>query len=282
MIGKKQKYSYYTHLRRQHHNNQKNKIITPITENHIWLYGFHTVKAVLDNPQRKLHRLLITKNACNRLGLNKPGLLPYPVEVTEPKTLDRLLGSETVHQGIMIETEPLPLGNLENFRDTCSLLTVLDQVTDPQNVGSIMRSSAAFNVSALITTARHSPQESGVLAKAASGALELVNYIAVRNMAETLEKLHEAGFQTVALDAKGIQPLETTFSGHKIALVFGAEGKGLRKRTRETVSMLARLDTPGMIQSLNVSNAAAIALYTAHSYLNSQSLEDSKNSLLSC
>lgn len=275
MNEKTPKDSHYARLRRRHRaaktgktaKSHAKKAIAPATvpEGRLWLYGFHTVEAALKNPRRKIYRLLMTKNAYARLGLDK-SYLPCQPELTEPRMLDRQLGSEAVHQGIMIETEPLVARKLTDLRDS-SLIIILDQITDPHNVGAIMRSAVAFNAGALITTARHSPQESGVLAKAASGALELTDHITVRNLAEALETLHETGFQTFGLDSEGLQSLETAFSGRQIALVLGAEGKGLRQKTRQTVSALARLDMPGAIKSLNVSNAAAIALYAAHSYL---------------
>jgi len=272
MTGKTPKDSHYARLRRQHRAARTGgKSHTPVTssEGHIWLYGFHTVETALKNPRRKIHRLLMTKNAHARLGLSESDL-PCPVELADTKTLDHQLGPEAVHQGIMIETEPLATGKLNNLHDS-SLIIVLDQITDPHNVGAIMRSAVAFKADALITTARHSPQESGVLAKAASGALELIEHITVRNLAEALETLHETGFQTLGLDSENSRPLELTFSGKQIALVLGAEGKGLRQKTRQTVSALACLDMPGAIKSLNVSNAAAIALYAAWSYLDHHS-----------
>ena len=140
-------------------------------------------------------------------------------------------------------------------------------MTDPHNVGAIMRSAVAFNAGALITTQRHSPTESGVMAKSASGALEMIPYIQITNLADALEELHKLGFVSIGLDSEGPAPLEETLSGAKIALVLGAEGKGLRQKTRQTVSALARLDMPGAIKSLNVSNAAAIAMYAARSHL---------------
>ncbi len=146
-------------------------------------------------------------------------------------------------------------------------MLVLDQVTDPHNVGAIIRSAVAFGAGALITTSRHSPQESGVLAKAASGALELIPHIEVRNLAEAIEELHSLGFMTIGLDSEGPQEMELTLTGDRLAIVLGAEGKGLRQKTRETVTALARLDMPGEIKSLNVSNAAAISLYAAERYL---------------
>jgi len=230
------------------------------------LYGIHTVRAVLDNPQRKIRRLLVTRNALARLELSEPLDLPYPAEIVEPREIDKLVGSDAVHQGALVEAMPLKPKRLGDLKDT-RLLLVLDQVTDPHNVGAIMRSAVAFSAGALITTGRHSPQESGVLAKSASGALEHVDHIEVRNLADALGELTELGFQTLGLDSDGPVVLEDSFAGARIALVLGAEGKGLRQKTRETVATLARLDMPGAIRSLNVSNAAAISLYAAHRHL---------------
>ena len=230
------------------------------------LYGLHTVRAALDNPARRIRRMLATRNALSRLGVAEPSALPFPVEIVEPREIDRIVGGEAVHQGVLVEAEPLIPKRLSALSDT-PLVLVLDQVTDPHNVGAILRSGVAFGVGAVVTTARHSPAESGVLAKAASGALEHIDMIEVRNLAEALEELHEAGFETIGLDSEGPAELEQTFSGNRIALVLGAEGKGLRQKTRTTVTALARLDMPGAIRSLNVSNAAAIALYAAHRHL---------------
>lgn len=230
------------------------------------LYGLHTVRAAIDNPRRKIKRMLVTRNAAERLEIGDLAALPFPVEIVEPRDIDKITGSDAVHQGVLIEAEPLKPKRLDALGDTL-LVLVLDQVTDPHNVGAIMRSAVAFGAGALITTARHSPQESGVLAKAASGALEQVDQIEVRNLAEALGQLHDSGFQTIGLDSDGPDELEASFSGGKIALVLGAEGKGLRHRTRETVTTLARLDMPGAIRSLNVSNAAAVSLYAARRWL---------------
>jgi 23S rRNA (guanosine2251-2'-O)-methyltransferase len=230
------------------------------------LYGLHTVRAALDNSARKIRKMLVTRNAAERLEIGDVSALPFDAEMVEPKEIDRITGSDAVHQGVLIEAEPLKPKRLDQLADT-PLVLVLDQVTDPHNVGAILRSAVAFGAGALITTARHSPQESGVLAKAASGALEHIDHIEVRNLAQALDELHEAGFQTIGLDSDGPLVLEDTFSGAKIALVLGAEGKGLRQKTRETVTALARLDMPGAIRSLNVSNAAAVALYAARRHL---------------
>lgn len=230
------------------------------------LYGLHTVRAAIDNPRRNIRRMLATRNALERLEISDADALPFPVEMVEPKAIDKITGSDAVHQGVLIEAEPLKTKRLGALGDT-KLLLVLDQVTDPHNVGAILRSAVAFNAGAVITTARHSPQESGVLAKAASGALEHIDHIEVRNLADALNELHEAGFQTIGLDSDGPAALEATFTGDKVALVLGAEGKGLRQKTRDTVTALARLDMPGAIRSLNVSNAAAISLYAAQRHL---------------
>ncbi len=232
----------------------------------VYLYGLHTVRAALDNRERKIVRLSVTQNAFARLELPEAHSLPYPVEFVSPQDIDKILGPDAIHQGVMLETHPLPARRLEALKES-TLLLVLDQVTDPHNVGAIMRSAVAFGAGALVTTQRHSPTESGVLAKSASGALELIPYIQITNLANALEELHALGFQTIGLDSEGPAPLEGTFKGNKIALVLGSEGKGLRQKTRDTVTSLARLDMPGAIKSLNVSNAAAVALYAARSHL---------------
>jgi len=279
MTQKTPKDSHYARLRRQHraakggesnHPAPRRKTLAAadVPHNKLWLYGLHTVAAVLDNPRRVIDRLLVTRNAWARLGRDE-SQLSCPVEFVEPRVLEQMLGSEAVHQGVMIETAALSPRPLTGLHET-PLIVVLDQITDPHNVGAIMRSAVALGAGALVTTARHSAQESGVLAKAASGALELVDHITVHNLAEALETLQETGFQTVGLDSEGAQPLEPTFAGGKIALVLGAEGKGLRQKTRQTVTALARLDMPGAIKSLNVSNAAAIALYLARSHIDRQ------------
>ncbi|WP_034853993.1 TrmH family RNA methyltransferase [Sinorhizobium sojae] len=276
--------SHYANLRRAHRDarRERGEIPTPrpdkrkklpadwkppaLAPDQVLLYGLHTVRAALDNPERRIIRLNVTQNAATRLELGETSSLPFPVEIVTPQELDRVLGPDAIHQGVMLEAQPLPHRRLEALRD-CPLLLVLDQVTDPHNVGAIMRSAVAFDAGALITTMRHSPTESGVLAKSASGALELIPYIQITNLADTIDELRRMGFQTIGLDSEGPQPLEATFAGDRVALVLGSEGKGLRQKTRQTVSALARLDMPGAIKSLNVSNAAAIAMYAARQYL---------------
>ncbi|MBB3425526.1 MULTISPECIES: 23S rRNA (guanosine(2251)-2'-O)-methyltransferase RlmB [Rhizobium] len=284
---KSAKDTHYATLRRAHRDakRERGEIPTPtpqkrkktgaddwkppaLAPDQVFLYGLHTVRAALSNPQRKNVKLSTTQNALVRLEVGPADQLGIPVEIVSPQDIDKVLGPEAIHQGVMLETRPLPVRRLEALKDS-PLLLVLDQVTDPHNVGAIMRSAVAFDAGAVITTQRHSPTESGVMAKSASGALELIPYIQITNLADALGELHRLGFTTIGLDSEGPAPLEGTFSGDKIALVLGSEGKGLRQKTRETVNALARLDMPGAIKSLNVSNAAAIALYATRSYLKS-------------
>jgi len=238
----------------------------PVAPDQVFLYGLHTVRAALGNPERKPIKLSLTQNALVRLEIGPVEALPFPVEIVTPQDLDKHLGPEAIHQGVMLETKPLPTRRLEALKES-PLILVLDQVTDPHNVGAIMRTAVAFGAGAVITTMRHSPTESGVLAKSASGALELIPYIQITNLSDALGELHKLGFVSLGLDSDGPEPLEDSFSGEKLALVLGSEGKGLRQKTRDTVNALARLDMPGEIKSLNVSNAAAIALYASRQYL---------------
>jgi 23S rRNA (guanosine2251-2'-O)-methyltransferase len=171
-----------------------------------------------------------------------------------------------VHQGLLAEADPLPSPDIDTLAQE-GIVLVLDQITDPHNVGAIMRSAAAFAVKAIVTTARHSPEATGVLAKSASGALELVPLVLVQNLARALTGLNDRGFMTVGLDSAGGEDLTAIQLRQPLALVLGAEGKGLRQLTRETCSAVARLDMPGDIKSLNVSNAAVLALYIGASRL---------------
>ena len=229
------------------------------------LYGWHTVSLALANPRRRFRKLLLTENAARRLAEDNIPTRITP-EIVRPNEIDRLLGPDAVHQGLYAEADPLPGPDLETLAPE-GLVLVLDQITDPHNVGAILRSAAAFAVKAIVTTARHSPGASGVLAKSASGALELVPLVTVQNLARALTALNERGFQTVGLDSEGSENLSVIGLREPLALVLGAEGKGLRQLTRETCSAVARLDMPGEIKSLNVSNAAVLALYIGASRL---------------
>jgi 23S rRNA (guanosine2251-2'-O)-methyltransferase len=233
----------------------------------LWVYGIHPVLAALANPRRKIRRLLATHNALARLV--EAGATPPAHEDTSPRELDRLLGGEAVHQGVAAEVEPLDsLDSLDIAAlADARLIVVLDQVTDPHNVGAVMRSAVAFGADALVTTGRHAPSETGVLAKAASGALDQLPLVTVQNLARALGELGELGFTRIGLDSEADEPIEAAMSGDRVALVLGSEGKGLRQLTRETCDRVARLTVPGAITSLNVSNAAVLALYLARRHL---------------
>src|SRR6202166_182172 len=225
------------------------------------LYGWHTVAAALANPQRQIRKLLLTENAARRLADDNIDTRVTP-EIVRPQLIDQRLGPDAVHQGLLAEANPLPSPDIDDLPDT-GIVLVLDQITDPHNVGAILRSAAAFAVKAIVTTARHSPEATGVLAKSASGALELVPIVVVQNLARALATLRERGFLTVGLDSAAADDLAATALSSPLALVIGAEGKGLRQGTRAACERVARLDLPGAIKSLNVSNAAALALYVA-------------------
>lgn len=226
----------------------------------ILLYGVHAVEAALANPARRIHALRGTENALRRVGqaIQHRGLDATPCP---PQALDALVGADTVHQGLVLEAEPLATPDLETLAGA-RLVVVLDQVSDPQNVGAVLRSAAAFGADALVMTARHSPPLSGTVAKAASGALEHVPVVLVPNLARALKQLRKFGFECIGLDGGAHLALEEQTPSWPVALVLGAEGKGLRRLTREQCDLLCRLNTPGPIPSLNVSNAAAVALHT--------------------
>jgi 23S rRNA (guanosine2251-2'-O)-methyltransferase len=225
------------------------------------LYGWHTVTAALANPARHIRRLLATENAMRRLA--EDGMaLPVTPELVRPDVLAARLTPDAVHQGLLVEADPLSAPDIEDLAAS-GIVLVLDQITDPHNVGAILRTAAAFAVAAIMTTARHSPEATGVLAKSASGALELVPIVTVQNLARGLAALKERGFFLVGLDSGAPDDLAGIGVHVPLALVLGAEGKGLRQLTAATCDRLARLDLPGAIKSLNVSNAAALALYIA-------------------
>lgn len=225
------------------------------------LYGLHPVVEALRNPARRHRKLLATENGLRRLK-EELGEPPIEAEIVRPSEIDRLLTPDSVHQGLYLVCDPLPSPGLDSLPDDAVVLA-LDQITDPHNVGAILRSAAAFSAAAVIVTIRHSPAATGVLAKSASGALEHVPLIAVRNLGDALEELGQRGFLRVGFDSEGDVALDTVALRRPLVMVMGAEGKGLRQRTRELCDHVARLEVPGAITSLNVSNATAIALYVA-------------------
>jgi len=232
------------------------------TANRPRLWGKHAVAAALDNPQRRVLRAWATREAAGSMQFPKD----VAVTFAEAADLARLVPHDAPHQGVVVEVEPLDDiwldGVLGEQRDAAVLL-VLDQVTDPHNVGAILRSAAAFGAIGVVTQDRHSPPESGVVAKAASGAMERVPWIRVVNLARALEEIGNAGFWRIGLTGDAETELKEALGPKRVALVLGAEGPGLRPNTREHCDALARLPISDTVESLNVSNAAAVALYAA-------------------
>ena len=229
------------------------------------LYGWHTVVTALANPARRFRKLLVTDNVARRLA--EEGIQSQlDPEIVRPGVIAERLPADAVHQGIYLEADPLPSPEIEEI-EPAGIVLVLDQITDPHNVGAILRTAAGFAVAAVVTTARHSPEATGVLAKSASGALEYVPIVTVQNLARALDTLKERGYQVIGLDSSGDSELADVPLRAPLALVLGAEGKGLRQLTRATCDAVARLDLPGRIKSLNVSNAAALALYLTNQRL---------------
>jgi 23S rRNA (guanosine2251-2'-O)-methyltransferase len=226
------------------------------------LWGRHPVAAALDNPERKVLRAWATREAAEFMQFPKD----LPVTLAEAPDLGRLVPHDAPHQGVVVEVEPLEdawLDELIGAPPDRACILVLDQVTDPHNVGAILRSAAAFGAVGIVTQDRHSPPESGVVAKAASGALERVPWVRVVNLARALEEIGDAGFWRIGLAGEADTELKEALGPPRIALVLGAEGAGLRPNTREHCDAIARLPITDAVESLNVSNAAAIALYAA-------------------
>jgi 23S rRNA (guanosine2251-2'-O)-methyltransferase len=221
------------------------------------------VIAALANPERTVRRMWGTREALAALDL--PPVIP--VTYADVADLGRLVPPDAPHQGLVIEVDPLPeiwLGDLlEQGRDDRRPLVILDQVTDPHNVGAVLRSAAAFDALGIVTQDRHAPPESGALARAASGALEIVPWVRVVNLARALGEIAEAGFWRIGLTGAANQTLAQAMGDARIALVLGAEGEGMRPNTEAHCDELARLPISPRVESLNISNAAAIALYAA-------------------
>ncbi len=234
----------------------------------VWLFGLHAVGDALRNPARKKLRLVLTRNAADRLGsaIAESSITP---EISDPRNFAAPLDPGSVHQGAALEVRPLDWGDARACclpRDGRGLVVLLDRVSDPHNVGAILRSAEVFGANAVIATQRHAAPETGALAKTASGALERQPYLRVRNLSEEMTQLQEMGYVLIGLDGEAPQTLDATLAGlppGPVGLVLGAEGPGLRDKTRETCDLVARLPAAGAFGSLNVSNAAAVALYAA-------------------
>lgn len=223
-----------------------------------WMYGLHAVAAALENPARETRRLLMTSSAQEEFVT---GPLPLKPETVTTKEIDQAVGRDAVHQGIALLVEPLEEIVLEDVLEVEKPLLLLDQVTDPQNVGAILRSAAAFDVAGVIAPRDGAAHEGGALAKAACGALDMIPYIHVTNLSRAMEQCQKAGFWVAGLDGEAKQTVKEAKLGKKTALVLGAEGKGLRRLTAENCDLLVKIPMHPQMESLNVSNAAAISLY---------------------
>ena len=233
----------------------------------VWLFGIHAVRDALLNPRREKLRLIVTLNARDRLGeaIDQAGIEP---EIADPRKFPAPLAPGSVHQGAALEARPLDWGRLEEvcIGAEAPRVVLLDRVTDPHNVGAILRSAEVFGASAVIGTRHHAAPETGALAKTASGALERQPYLRVRNLAEAIGALQAMGYLVLGLDGEAELTLDQALEGRRqgaVALVLGAEGPGLRAKTREVVDQLVRIDAAGAFGSLNVSNAAAVSLYAS-------------------
>jgi 23S rRNA (guanosine2251-2'-O)-methyltransferase len=231
----------------------------------VWLFGLHAVRDALVNPKREKLRLIVTLNAHNKLAeaIAEAGIEP---EIVDPRSFKAPLDPGSVHQGAAMEVKPLEWGRLADVAIGAEVprVILLDRVTDPHNVGAILRSAEVLGASAVIGTRHHSAPETGALAKTASGALERQPYLRVRNLADAITELQGMGYLVLGLDGEAEQTIEAAVEGRKagpVALVLGAEGPGLREKTKETCDALVRIDASGGFGSLNVSNAAALALY---------------------
>ena len=227
----------------------------------VWLYGTHPVAAALGNPLRRLRRLLLTAEAEAAIELEHPKPWPVAPERTERARLDALLGRDVVHGGAALLADPLGTPTLASCLERAGPVVVLDQISDPRNVGAILRSAAAFGAACVVAQDRNAPEESGALAKAASGGLETMPLLRAVNIARSLVALRAAGLWIVGLDAGGKTLAGPDFAARRVALVLGAEGDGLRRLTRDSCDEIAGLAMTGRMESLNVSVAAGIALY---------------------
>lgn len=235
----------------------------------VWLFGLHAVRDALMNPKRVRLRLVVTRNALDRLG-DAVGISGMEPEISDPRKFAAPLDPNSVHQGAALEVKALDWGTVEDIAvgsgddSKPARIVLLDRVTDPHNVGAILRSAEVFGARAVIAMQRHAAPETGALAKTASGALERQPYLRVRNLADTMEALKSMGYFVIGMDGEADQTIEQAIEGKRdraIALVMGAEGPGLREKTKETCDALVKIDFAGGFGSLNVSNAAAVALY---------------------
>lgn len=235
----------------------------------VWLFGLHAVRDALMNPSREKLRLVLTRNAADKLA-EAVALSGMEPEMSDPRRFAAPIDAQSVHQGAALEVKPLNWGGLA---DRClgdgerpPRVVLLDRVTDPHNVGAILRSAEVFGALAVIGTRHHSAPETGALAKTASGALERQAYLRVRNLSDAMQELRNMGYLIFGLDGEAEATIEQVMEGNRdraVALVMGAEGPGLRQKTKDTCDQLVKIDFTGGFGSLNVSNAAAVALYAS-------------------
>ena len=245
---------------RQHRPNRPSRDRRQGGHQSVWLYGRHAVLAALANPDRRIERILATRDMADRYARDFAGR----AQILSREEMAQRLPAGAVHQGIAALVAPLEEAVLEDVLARCqdsALVLALDQVTDPHNVGAILRSSAAFGAAGVVVTERHAPADTGVLAKAASGGLEIVPLVRAVNLARTLDQLKEAGFWIYGFDERGEAPLTSLDLGGRVCFVLGAEGEGLRRLTAEKCDRLVTIPTKAALAALNVSNAAAVAAY---------------------
>lgn len=236
-------------------------------DNGLWLYGLHAVESALGNPDRRIVRLLATPEAAEKLaakGLSRDRL--SLIEPADRSAIDTILGPDKVHQGLALKTNPLPAMDIQDAlvgldADDPALVVALDHVTDPHNVGAILRSASAFGARAVLTTKHNAPEETGTLAKSASGALENLPIVKVTNLGRTIKECQDLGFWVVGLDASGSEDLDLMDLPKRCVLVLGAEGEGLRPGIQGVCDFMAKLPMTGQMESLNVSNAAAVSMF---------------------
>ena len=235
----------------------------------IWLFGLHAVRDALLNPRREKLRLVVTRNALDKLAdaVAEAGVEP---EISDPRKFAAPIDPQSVHQGAALEVKPLDWGSLQDIAlgdgPTPARIVLLDRVTDPHNVGAILRSAEVFGARAVVAVQRHAAPETGALAKTASGALERQPYLRVRNLADAMTQLQDMGYLVLGLDGAAELTIDQALEGKRdrpVALVMGAEGPGLREKSMTTCDALVRIGAAGGFGSLNVSNAAAVALYAA-------------------
>jgi 23S rRNA (guanosine2251-2'-O)-methyltransferase len=248
---------------RPHHKRFKARERRPSGYGEGWIYGHHAVAAALANPARDIVRVLATTSAAEKIADNTSG---WPITITTREDIESHIGSEAVHQGIAAEVKPLPPRSIEDIAEEAGnsaqmVVIALDQASDPRNIGAVLRSAAAFGVAALIQQDRNAPPVTGALAKAASGGIEKVALVSVTNIVRALETLKKAGFWVVGLDGTAPQTLDEADLPEKCCLVLGSEGGGLRRLTSEACDLAVRIPIHQSAESLNLSNAAAIAMY---------------------